>query len=146
MTSVDEDLHGFFGYVICSDVLEHIPSNVDEALVGLTQLLASHGFAVLSVPIGGEDVQTREFYPDLVDWVDKDGYIEWTDAAGKVHEDLSPEFHGGVGRTLAFRLWGGEDFRRRLLESGMRVVNDVPFSPELGVPPVLNQGLYIAYK
>lgn len=146
LTSVDEELNGFFGFVICSDVLEHIPGDVDKALLGLTGLLAAHGFAVLSVPIGGEDFQTKEFYPDLVDWVEMDDHIEWTDSAGKTFEDMSPEFHGGVGRTLAFRLWGGDDFRRRVLASGIRVVSDLPFCPELGVPPVSNHGVCLAYK
>jgi hypothetical protein len=146
LTSVEADLHGFFGFVVCSDVLEHIPMHVDTALIGIRDLLAPHGFAVLSVPNGGADFQTKEFYPDLVDWEEHEGFIEWTDSQGRVHTDRNPEFHGGVGRTLAFRVWGGNDFRRQLLEAGMRIVNDVPFCPELGVPPVENHGVFLAYR
>lgn len=141
-----QDLRGFFGFVMCSDVLEHVPPSADRALVNIADMLDSHGFAVISVPIGGATTPTHEYYPGLVDWREEFGHVVWRDENGIEHVDDDPEFHGGAGQTLAFRLWGGLDFCERFVNAGMRVVNEVLPCPELGVPPLENHGVYIAYK
>lgn len=146
LTAIEHDQRSFFGFVVCSDVLEHIPPNVDKALVGIADLLAPHGFAVLSVPTGGATFPTKEFYPDLVDWTEVDGTVEWWDSQGNRHLDPNPEYHGGAGQTLAFRVWGSDDFRRRLTESGMRNVTELPSCDELGVPQILDHGVFVAQK
>lgn len=140
------ELESFFGFITCSDVLEHVPPNADRALSGMCNILDTHGFAVISVPSGGSSTPTREFYPDLVEWTEVDGLVIWKDSEGVEHVDSSPEFHGGGGQTLAFRLWGEDDLRERLIRVGFRAVRDIPFCEELGVPPLENHGVFIAHR
>jgi hypothetical protein len=66
------------------------------------------GFAVLSVPCSGIS-ETDEYYPGLKDWCVTDGVLHWTDEVGTGHLDTDPEFHGGSGQTLTFRLWSFDD-------------------------------------
>ena len=145
LLNVTDEQLGFFGFVVCSDVLEHVPPPADRALVGIRALLADHGFAVLSVPSGGREVPTDEYYPDLVDWSEKDGKVFWTDSAGHEHIDETPEFHGGGGQTLAFRLWSTSDFCDRVVAAGFRAISEISPNDELGVPPLENSGTFIAY-
>jgi hypothetical protein len=94
----------YFEFISCSDVLEHTPPPMDQPMRGLYSMLKPGGFAVISVPlIRGSEY--REFYPGLVKWDIRNDAVVWTDSEGGIHEDRSPEFHGGQGLTLAFRQW-----------------------------------------
>jgi SAM-dependent methyltransferase len=136
-----------FDFVICSDVLEHVPPPADLALTGVYQLLKNGSFAILSVPPwAGREAPTKEFYPDLASWVEFEDRVEWIDGEGRPHVDHSPEFHGGQGQTLAFREWGMEDFCIRLLDVGFKVVQEIEPCPELGVPALDESGVFIAYS
>ena len=143
LLDVPDDLRGHFGFVVCSDVLEHVPNPVDAALDGLHSLLAPHGFAVVSVPVHvGE---TREFYPGLVSWEEDNGTVRWRGPGGVEQIDESPEYHGGVGQTLAFRLWGVTDFAARLRQAGMTSVVGMEFKSSLGVPEIENNGVFLCH-
>ena len=145
LLNVAEDQRHQFGFVICSDVLEHVPPPADRALVGIADLLADHGFAILSVPCGGREVPTDEYYPGLASWTEFEDRVEWIDIDGKPHVDFEPEFHGGGGQTLAFRLWGMGDFCDRVVASGFKAIGDIPANPELGVPEIEDSGIFIAH-
>jgi len=145
LLNVSEDQRKQFGFVICSDVLEHVPPPADRALVGIADLLDDHGFAILSVPCGGRAVPTDEFYPDLASWTEHEDRVEWVDTNGNQHTDFEPEFHGGGGQTLAFRLWGMGDFCARVMTSGFKAIGEIPANPDLGVPEIEDSGIFIAY-
>lgn len=130
ITDPPPETHGHFEFVVCSDVLEHVPPPVDLALVGIQKMLKPGGFAVLTVPCHGEPV-TREFYPDLSSWTLEGGALRWVNTAGVSHVDTSPEMHGGAGQTLAFRYWSRTDLTNRSLAAGFTTA----YSP-LGMPPI----------
>lgn len=104
LLNVSVDQRCQFGFVNCSDVLEHVPPPADRALAGIADLLSDNGFANLSEPCGGKTVPTDEFYPDLASWTEYEDRVEWVDTNGNQHTDFEPEFHGGGGQTLAFRI------------------------------------------
>ncbi len=145
LLGITPDQKNQFAFVICSDVLEHVPPPADLALVGIRNLLLESGFAILSVPSGGLTAATKEFYPDLISWKESSGRITWVDSSGIEHLDDNPEFHGGGGQTLAFRLWGMQDFCTRVTTAGFKIVAEIPTNADLGIPPIDNHGMYIAY-
>jgi SAM-dependent methyltransferase len=130
ITDPPQETHGRFEFVVCSDVLEHVPPPADAALIGIQKMLKPGGFAVLTVPCHQESV-TREYYPDLCSWTLKGGALLWVDADGASHVDSSPEMHGGAGQTLAFRHWSRTDLMNRALTAGFTTA----YSP-LSMPPI----------
>lgn len=150
-----ESLSGLYDFVICSDVLEHVPPSPDRAIVSLASFLRPGGIAMVSVPVSGGD--TDEYYPGIVSWSMENGALHWTDTAGTTHIDPDPEIHGGDGLTIAFRTWGAEDFERAVLESGFSSIERLVPCPELGVPempwtgepvviPPLLSGMWLARR
>lgn len=135
LCSVTDEYWDVARFVICSDVLEHVPPPVEPALFGLRSLLSSGGVAVISVP-HVEEGKTKEFYPGLVKYEVRDGRVYWEDADGVRHCDESPEFHGGTGLTLAFRLWSLADLRAALIRVGFTSVRDMTYNASLGVPEI----------
>jgi len=142
ITEVPAELKGAVEFLSCSDVLEHIPPPIQPALDGLAAVLAPGGFALLSVPVG-DARHTREFYPGLRTYEVVGDVLAWTDDEGKRHTDISPEFHGGQGQTVAFRKWGELDLITSLEGVGFSVTHP-PSRPELGVPDLANSGTFIA--
>ena len=140
------ELLGTATFVLCSDVLEHVPPPVDSALRGMRSMLQKpHGFAVISVPIrSGPD--SEEYYPGLASWEEhEDGSITWTDENGHSHTDPNPEFHGGGGQTLAFREWSLDDLSNRLIAAGFSTITPPVENASLGVPHLDNAGIVIAW-
>lgn len=130
ITNPPAETLGRFEFIVCSDVLEHVPPPVDVALVGLLQMLKPGGFAVLSVPCQ-ESSDTLEYYPELSTFEFAGEVLHWTDSHGQTHTDNHPEMHGGAGQTLAFRHWARQDLINRLLRAGFSVA----YSP-LRIPPI----------
>lgn len=135
LCNVTDDYRGVAQFVICSDVLEHVPPPVEKAVSGLRSLVASGGVAVISVP-HIEGGKTEEYYPGLVEYEVREGRVYWSDANGRKHCDEMPEFHGGSGLTLAFRLWSLADLRTSLLQAGFTSVSDMTYNASLGVPEI----------
>ena len=145
LLSIPDGLEDELEFVVCSDVLEHVPFPAERALRGLYDLLAPGGVAVISVPVA-EGGPTHEYYPDLVSWELRGEAVWWTDSAGNEHEDPNPEFHGGHGQTLAFRLWSAPGLREALAAVGFSDLREAPNEPTLGVPPIRSPGVVSARR
>lgn len=150
---------GAFDFVVCSDVLEHVPSPVERALVGLRSLLRNGGFVVVSVPsiavlaqygLWNREFPTRdetiEYYPDLVESHIEDGCLRWRDSSGRWWTDSSPEVHGGDGATVAYRVWSIADLSDRICQAGFTSVEAPRFLPRLknGTADLEYSGILIA--
>jgi hypothetical protein len=149
ITRPPEILLGQLEFVVCSDVLEHVPPPLESALTGLLACLRPEGFAVVTVPVGADT--TDEHYPGLTDFEvierQPSGYVvEWTDVSGARHSDVAPEMHGGPGLTLAFRWFSAQDITARLLAAGFASVYEPPAVPELGIPAIGDPGVFLARK
>jgi hypothetical protein len=103
------------------------------AIHELYALLTSDGFAVISVTLDCHN-NYIEFYPDMVNWHHTENGISWTDKVGEVHIDDNPEWHGGLGLTLAFRLWSEDHLRACFMDAGFTSLEFIQPKPQLGVP------------
>lgn len=122
-------------FVICSDVLEHVPAPVQRAFDRLFWLLKPGGHLILSVPYSRE-AQTLEHFPDLAQYALYDFHgrpiLVYRTASGayRVHDDLV--FHGGSGATLEMRVFCEDDVLRHLSTAGFTNVR-VLDQPDLSV-------------
>jgi len=146
LCAVDEQWVQSSRFVICSDVLEHVPAPAETALRGLHSILQPGGVAVISVPYKPEGA-TEEFYPELERYKVVDDDVVWYDNSGTRHIDSNPEFHGGAGQTLAFRLWSLPGLIDALSSSGFSYVSVMKCDEKLGVPSLgLGDSVVLAYK
>ena len=123
---------GFFHFVICSEVLEHVGGDYREALRGLRSILRQGGFAVVTVPTGPG--QHEEWYPDFVRVISSSNEkVVWQDSSGAVITNHSPEFHGGTGDVLAYRKFTEDSFYAALQEAGFSSIEKVKFNPSFGI-------------
>jgi len=146
LTDVDPQWRECAQFVICSDVLEHVPPPTHFAIEGLYSVVASGGAAIISIPYTTADT-TIEFYPKLERDEVQGNQVIWHDSNGVQHFDDNPEFHGGAGQTLAFRVWSLAKFEEALLRAGFSSVERLKFNKSLGVPPLASgDAILIAYK
>lgn len=146
LCAVDEQWVESSRFVICSDVLEHVPAPAETALKGLHSILQPGGVAIISVPYKPEGA-IDEFYPELDRYEVVDDNVVWHDSFGMKHIDSSPEFHGGAGQTLAFRLWSLPGLLEALTLSGFSYVSVMKCDEKLGVPSLgLGDSVILAYK
>jgi len=146
LTDVDPQWRENARFVICSDVLEHIPPPTNIALEGLYSLVALGGAAIVSIPYGNTET-SNEFYPNLDRYEIQDNQVVWHDTMGQRHVDTNPEFHGGAGQTLSFRVWSLSRFEEALLSVGFSRVERVILNASLGVPPIpTSDAILIARK
>jgi SAM-dependent methyltransferase len=146
LLDVPDDLRGELEYIICSDVLEHVPPPLEQGVRGLAEVLRPGGAAIISVPITGDDLN-REYYPGLTSWeIIEHHHVRWSDASGTVRVDESPEYHGGPGQVLAFRTWSALSMEHELLAAGFRHMVVAPTEPSLGVPLIENSGVFLAIR
>ncbi len=141
----DEREFGKYDFVICSEVLEHVPAPVDRAFVTLASLLKPNGFLILTVPYS-LDAETLEHYPGVANSVfaQIDGrtvLVSRSDSGEyRVFDNLA--FHGGSGSTLEHRLFSDADVRTGLANAGFQTVQfDSSGSREFGVTFVDNWSL-----
>jgi SAM-dependent methyltransferase len=115
-----DNYRGSADFVICSDVLEHVPPPPQVAFDGLYSLLKPGGILVFTVPYGLE--YTREHYPELHDWkLEKnanDITLVNTTKAGQVQTFRDLVFHGGWGEILEMRVFGEKDIARHVHDAG----------------------------
>lgn len=122
-------------FIICSDVLEHIPYPVEAAVANLRSCLRPMGCLIVSVPFS--QGKTVEHYPDLHDYrvLTEGGKCVLVNKRldGSIQKFSDPVFHGGDGATLEMRVFGIDDFKRMLLQSGFTDVQiEVPGSSHWG--------------
>lgn len=132
-------------FVVCSDVLEHVPPPADMAFVQLRRLLKPGGFAVITVPLGDATV-SNEYYPGMVDGEFEGESWRWYDNHGNSHLDTDPEIHGGDGRTIAFRAFGEAQVIESLYEAGFASVETPIGYEEFGVPSIGLGGVFLARR
>jgi SAM-dependent methyltransferase len=58
---------GKIDYVICSEVMEHVPPPIELAFNNMRELLGEDGVCIFSVPYSLDD-ETVEHFPNLFDW------------------------------------------------------------------------------
>jgi SAM-dependent methyltransferase len=134
------DLHDCFDLVICTDVFEHIPNNIEKAFLNLYTIIKKNGLLVFSVPLVPVRNKTydvnlepeknelnqihKEYYPKLTSWehIKVDNSIKWKDSKDEIHLNYEPEFHGGDGLTLTFRLFSEDSVEAFLRSAGFRGV------------------------
>ncbi|MFN8557439.1 MAG: glycosyltransferase [Dehalococcoidia bacterium] len=137
ITDIDPALAGAFDFVICADVMEHVPPPTGPAFANLRRLLKDDGVLVFTVPYRSLPwTETEEHFPDLHDFdiVQRDGggyRLHNTTATGlrQTFDDLV--FHGGEGLTLEMRVFAEAALLRDLREAGFTDVRVRPAAPAL---------------
>lgn len=125
LSQPDEREFGKYDFVICSDVLEHVPGPVDRAFAALARLLKPTGFLILTVPYSLEPGMV-EHYPELAEsgFVEIDGrtVLVGRSASGEYRVFDNLTFHGGGGSTLERRIFSDESLRAGLAAAGFATV------------------------
>ena len=135
-----------FEFAVCSDVMEHVQPPYRRGLEGLLKILKPGGFAVVSVPVSGSD-EMLEHFPELKSFkILEDKSLEWTDETGTRHHERDPQFHGGDGLTLEFRIFSAEGMIADLIEAGFESALELVSHPDLGVFDIERPGVFIARK
>ena len=121
----DEREFGKYDFVICSEVLEHIPAPVERAFSTLAHLLKPAGVLILTVPYSVE-VGTVEHFPQpfqggLATLNGKTVLVNQSkDGRYEVFDRLV--FHSGYGSTLEMRVFDEADIRAKLADAGFTSV------------------------
>ena len=119
LTAVPEHEFGQYDFVICSEVLEHVPPPVGRGFENLAGLLKPGGVAVLTVPYSLE-AESREHYPEL-------GSYGLATLDGHPHlVNRTPDGRLEVFDNLVFHFSGGEPALelREFSEGGLRLALD----------------------
>jgi SAM-dependent methyltransferase len=122
LTRPDENEFGKYDFVICSDVLEHVPQPLDLALRTLAGLLKPAGVLILTAPYTLAE-GTVEHFADLHETglAEIDGKTvlvnRSADGGYQVFDQLV--FHGGQGSTLEMRVFSEADLRAMLIAAGL---------------------------
>jgi len=133
----DEKEFGKYDFVICSDVLEHVPGPVERAFHTLSQLLKPTGLLILTVPYSVEGA-TIEHFPLLFQagLATVNGKTVLVNCSRDGHYEIFDQlvFHSGHGSTLEMRLLSEPDIRARLADAGFASVRvEAEESQEYGV-------------
>ncbi len=104
---VPNELVGSCDFVICSDVIEHMPSPYQIGLAHCLDLLKPGGYLILTVPMKPEGT-TDEHFPDLFDFriveFGQDRVLVNRTRSGSYQVFDNLIFHGGPGFTLEMRV------------------------------------------
>lgn len=137
LMNIDKVSFSPFDFVVCSDVLEHVPPPVDKAMSNLRRLVKPGGALILTVPYLEGD-ETYEHYPSLHEWEvrafsrNRAVLLNAPENGDpiEIYRDLF--FHGGEGRTLEMRIFGETDLIARLHAAGFDSVEILEFSESVG--------------
>jgi SAM-dependent methyltransferase len=144
LTRPDPSSLGFFEFALCTEVLEHVTGDPAVALTGLYRILRPSGFAVVTVPVASSH---QEWYPNLLEVLEQSNqHVKWKDADGHEFIHNSPEYHGGTGDVLSFRVFSMSSVRELLVNAGFTSVEELMFNPRLGVPSIPEHGVFLARK
>lgn len=115
------DLRGRFDFVICAEVMEHVPPPIDGAFRNLFSLLRPRGLLIFSVPYTDE-CATLEHFPELhrfeILGTGKEPYLVNTTREGRKQTFHNLVFHGGKGTTLEMRVFSRASVLKMLEDSG----------------------------
>lgn len=121
ITNVPESEYEKYDFLISSDVMEHVPKDVDKAFTYMAKMLKPGGFLVLTVPYKPEG-DHEEFYPDLHEYrlISTAGktflYNRTSKGVEQIYDNLV--FHGGDGFTLFMRMFSESGLIKILENSG----------------------------
>ncbi len=119
--NVAESEFGQYDFLISSDVMEHVPTDIDKAFANMARMLKPGGFLVLTVPYK-PDGEHEEFYPDLHEYrfINTGGktflYNRTKNGTEQIYDNLV--FHGGDGFTLFMRMFSEASLIGMLESSG----------------------------
>ena len=126
LTSVPEHEFGQYDFVICSEVLEHVPAPVEQSFENLARLLRPGGVALITVPYSLDEA-TREHFPDLGRWglaeIEGRPHLVNRAADGTLTAFDHLVFHlSGREPALELREYAESDLRRLLAGAGFSEV------------------------
>jgi len=137
-------------FVICSDVLEHVPPPPERAIETLYELLRPGGIALCTVP-ATTFAETIEHFPELSEFsiCEREGkhvlLNRRTDGTTEEFTDLV--FHGGSGLTLEMRVFSQRHFEQLLAGVGFTEVTYFGDAvPEWGIPGAVAGGVVLARR
>jgi len=115
-----------FDFVVCSDVMEHVVGDLDEAFGNLKRALNPEGVLIFSVPyLEGEE--TIEHFPQLHQWkiteIDGKFFLNNVRRDGAHEAFTNLHFHGGPGEVLEMRVFGEGDLMQRLRRAGFQRID-----------------------
>ena len=106
---VPEELFGIADFLICSEVLEHVAPPVEEAFLGLFNLLKNKGKLIFSVPHTDNTHQHIEHFPEtLIYNLEEEETSKKLIGVSTLGDEFVFEnlvFHGGDGFTIEFRIF-----------------------------------------
>jgi SAM-dependent methyltransferase len=137
ITDPDPRLRSQFDFVICSDVMEHVPPPVETAFKNLRSLLRPKGLLVLTVPFSRKP-ETVEHFPDLYQFEiigsGKERQLVNATRNGEKQVFNNLIFHGGEGATLEMRVFSEAALLKLLRESNFQNVRiHARWFPEWGI-------------
>ncbi len=145
---------GRYDFIICSEVMEHVPGPLEAAFSNLYTLLKPDAFLLLTVPYRlGDGID--EHFPDLNEYSlaevgDETVLLNRTRQGElQVHRDLC--FHGGGGSTLELRLFSESALLAMLEDAGFEDIEvctagfsefGVRFAEQWSLPIVARKGKF----
>ena len=121
----DETEFGKYDFVICSDVLEHVPSPVERSFNSLARLLKPSGVLIVTAPYTLAEA-TIEHFPTIheIGLTEINGRPVLVNRSrnGKYEVFDQLAFHGGTGSTLEMRVFSEADIRTKLTSVGFAKV------------------------
>ena len=121
ITNPPPNLSGRFDFVICAEVMEHVPPPIERAFKNLHALLRPGALLVFSVPYTDQD-ETLEHFPELYRFEilggAKERYLVNTTREGRTQTFRDLVFHGGRGATLEMRVFSRTGVLKVLEGSG----------------------------
>jgi SAM-dependent methyltransferase len=128
---------GKYDFIICSEVLEHVPEPIERAFQTLCKLLKPTGVLILTVPYA-IDEENAEHYSGLEESslaeVGGQTVLVGRLPSGEYRVFDKLVFHGGPGSTLEHRLFSEAALRQHLASAGFPIVQvDASGSRKFGV-------------
>lgn len=138
VTDPPQGWHGQCNFVVCSEILEHIPPPVSAGFRGLASLLKPRGVVVFTVPYVLAD-PTVEHFPDLYEFrIERPAnggppvlHNRTRDGREQTFSDL--KFHGGQGATLEMRLFARNPLLAEIHAAGLSAKVYDEAVPEFGI-------------
>ena len=150
LSSNNMKTYGEIDYVMCTEVMEHVPPPIDIAFRNLRKLLGKNGVCIYSVPYSLEE-ETVEHFPNLFDWkferldgkkrlfnTTVDGEIETFDdlcfhSGPEIFDDKGIPVEGS-GESLEMRVFCEKALRQHIADAGLEISDIINMDiPEFGI-------------